>query len=318
MSALRVVYMGTPDFAVPALQQLVRDTRCDIVGVISQPSRPAGRGQRETPPPVARWAADAELPVFQPPSMREDSAYQLLVDLKPDLVVVAAYGQILRQRVLDIPRLGCVNLHGSLLPRWRGAAPIHRAIEAGDAVTGISIMRMERGLDTGPVYAMEAVMIGETETTGALHDRLAALGGDLLIRTLPSLLDQDVPPVPQANDRACYAHMLTASDRQLDPTQTALQTVWRINAMSPWPGITVDIAGERVQLMRAAWRNQEATAPTGTIVEASAQHGLHFVCADGRSVEILEVKRAGRRAMPAQEALRGWNIPPGAVVANTP
>lgn len=311
----RVVFLGTPDFAVPSLQRLCETV--DVSLVVSQPDRPAGRGQRLTPPPVAAEAARRGIPCVQPETLRDAEAVARLAAEDADLFVVAAYGQILRQAVLDLPRLGCLNVHGSLLPRWRGAAPIHRAVEAGDGVTGVAIMQMERGLDTGAVWSMEAIAIGETETSGELHDRLATLGADLLVRTLPDVLGRTRAPIPQATSRATYAHKLTAADRCVDFASSGASVAWKINAMTPWPGVRVTVGDEVITLRRAA-----PGPAMGAAVEPGAlrvEDGrLFFACADGTSVEILELQRPGRRCLSARECLRGMEVPEGAIARPTP
>ena len=193
---LRIIFAGTPDFSVPALEGLLTSTH-EVVAVYTQPDRPAGRGRRLTASPVKQTAEAAGVPVHQPASLRDDAAAQQLQELSPDLMVVVAYGLILPQRVLDIPRLGCVNIHASILPRWRGAAPIQRAIESGDATSGVAIMRMEAGLDTGPVFLARETPIGPRETGGQLHDRLAAIGAEALLSALTGIADGSLSPQPQ-------------------------------------------------------------------------------------------------------------------------
>lgn len=307
--------MGTPDFAVPSLRALVEDPRCDVTLVVSQPDRVAGRGRKVTPTPVKAAAVEAGIPTFQPESLRTDEAHARLDAENADLFVVAAYGQILRQNVLDLPTHGCINVHASLLPRWRGAAPIHRAIEAGDAVTGVSIMRMERGLDTGPVYRMEAVMIGDTETAGELHDRLAALGARTLRDALDDIVDAEFVPSVQPSARTTYARMLGRDDRKVDFDAPALEVVARINGMSPWPGVSVVCGDESLTLLRAEVAAESiADAAPGTVICASPRDGLRIACADG-IISILDIKRPGKRAMPVTDCLCGVSLPAGAEVS---
>lgn len=313
---IRVVYMGTPAFAVPALQALHRDPRVHVTLVVSQPNRQAGRGQKIQRTPVAETAETLGIPVFQPASLRDEEAVARLRDENADLFVVAAYGQILRQDVLDLPRFGCVNLHGSLLSRWRGAAPIQWAVASGDATTGVALMRMERGLDTGPVFAMTTTMIKETETAGELHDRLAALSAPLLIEHLDALVDPTVVPQPQNSDRATYARMLTTADRTLDFQDSAQKIAWKINGMSPWPGVRITLQDEWLTLHRARVSTlAPTTLPPGTIVEANAKTGLHIACGHGSVVEILEAQRPGKRAMTSSVLLTGYTIATGAIAS---
>lgn len=313
---LRVVYMGTPDFAVPALEALCRDARVEVVLVVSQPDRAAGRGKKLQRTPVASAADAFGVPTFQPASLRDnDDAYAQLQAANADIFVVAAYGQILQQRVLDLPRFGCVNLHASLLPRWRGAAPIQWAVASGDAVTGVSLMRMELGLDTGPVFATTATMIRAQETAGELHDRLATLSGALLMEHLDALSDASKAE-PQNNDRSNYARMLRVDDRRVDFARSAREVAWYINGMAPWPGARVLLQDERMTLGRARPSTLEvpADAAVASVLAASPKEGLHIVAGDGRAVEILEAQRPGKRMMPATDMLRGVEIAVGAAV----
>lgn len=314
---LRVVFMGTPDFAVPSLEALAANPAVDVVLAVSQPDRRSGRGKRVRPTPIRAAAERLGIDTFQPETLRTPEAVSTLRETNADLFVVAAYGQILRRVVLELPRLGCVNVHGSLLPRWRGAAPIHRAIAAGDAVTGVSIMRMERGLDTGPVYRMGAVMIGDEETSGELHDRLAALGASLLSESLPDIASPEFVPTAQPNARTTYASMLGPDDRAVDFDRTALDVAAQINGMSPWPGARTSIDGEVLTLLRARVSGREGSGRAGDIVAASPKHGLHVRCSDG-VVEVLEVKRSGKRAVSASECLNGLNVRPGARCESLP
>lgn len=315
---MRVVYMGTPDFAVPALRALCMDPRVTVTLVVSQPDRVAGRGKKVQRTPVAAEADRHGIPTFQPESLRTDEAYATLAAENADLFVVAAYGQILQQRVLDLPTHGCVNLHASLLPRWRGAAPIQWSVAAGDAVTGVSLMRMEAGLDTGPVFAMATTMIRAQETAGELHDRLSSLSGALLLEHLPRLVDTTVVPEPQNNERAVYARMLRVDDRVLDLHQPANAVAWRINGMAPWPGTRIVIGDESMTLGRAAvssWTTDPSTVP-GTVIEATSKTGLHIACGQGTVVEILDIQRPSKKMIRAKEMLQGYAIAVGALATS--
>lgn len=309
--------MGTPDFAVPSLVALVEAPDVEVVLVVSQPDRRSGRGKKVRPTPIRAAADRLGVPTYQPETLRNPEAIERLREAEADLFVVAAYGQILRKVVLGLPRLGCVNVHGSLLPRWRGAAPIHRAVAAGDAVTGVSIMQMERGLDTGPVYRMGAVMIGDAETTGELHDRLANLGADLLIESLPDIADPSFTPTAQPSARTTYASMLGADDREIDFDRAAVDVASHINGMSPWPGARVRINDEILTVLRARTSEKvDAGRSPGQVVAASPRDGLHIRCAHG-VVEILELKRAGKRAVNASQCLNGLEIPIGTTCGPT-
>ncbi|WP_198377629.1 methionyl-tRNA formyltransferase, partial [Neoroseomonas rubea] len=244
---MRLAFMGSPDFAVPALRAL-HEAGHEIAAVYSQPPRPAGRGQRETPCPVHRAALDLGLPVHTPARLKRDVAeHAAFAALDLDAAVVAAYGLILPRAMLDAPRRGCLNIHASLLPRWRGAAPIHAAILAGDAETGITIMRMEEGLDTGPMLLKEAVPIGPGATVQALHDALAAIGARLVLRAL----NEDPPAIPQPEDGATYAPKLTKQDGRLDWAQEAAALERRVRALNPWPGTFFEHGGEQVRVLAA-------------------------------------------------------------------
>ncbi len=234
---LRVVFMGSPDFAVPTLRVLAK--HYSVVGVITQPDRPAGRGQQLTPPPVKTLASELGLEAFQPERMRRSEAFATLQSMAPDLIVVAAFGQILRQNILDLPRYGCINVHASLLPRWRGAAPIQAALLHGDLISGASIMKLDSGIDTGGVLARREVSILSDDTAGSLAPRLAEAGADLLIETLPGYLAGEILPVAQDETQACYAPMLKKEEGLLDFTQGAQTLVNRVRAFNPWPGAYV-------------------------------------------------------------------------------
>ena len=238
----RIVFMGTPDFAVPALEALIEIG--NVVGVVTQPDRPAGRGNRLRQPPVKVAALSAEIPVFQPKSLRKYEAAAPIRAWEPDLIVVAAFGQILKPHLLDYPRLGCVNIHASLLPRWRGAAPIQAAILHGDGETGITLMQMDEGLDTGDMLVTESIPIGPTETASGLHDRLAELGREMMRRHLSSLLAQSFEPVPQDDTHTTYAPRIQKNDGLLD-WSTSIEVIDRqIRALTPWPGTFNPLAGQ--------------------------------------------------------------------------
>lgn len=293
----RVVVMGTPAFAVPALTAVA--AHHDVPCVYTQPPRPAGRGRAPRPGPVMEAAQAMGLPVRHPASLRGEAERADFAALGADVAVVVAYGLILPQAVLDAPRLGCVNIHASLLPRWRGAAPIHRAVMAGDAETGVCIMRMEAGLDTGPVLLRAAVPIGAAETTGDLHDRLADLGAALVLRALEGL--EGLRPVPQPEAGVTYAAKIDKAEARVDWTRPATEVDRTIRGLSPVPGAWCDVAGERVKLLRS--RPAEGSGAPGTHLG-----GFRVACGTG-AVAVLEAQREGRRAQPAAEVLRGLTLP---------
>jgi methionyl-tRNA formyltransferase len=291
---MRIIFMGTPEFSVPVLDALVAAGH-DIVTVYTQPPRPAGRGKKDRPQAVHLRALELGLPVRHPVSLRNPQAQAEFADLNADIAVVVAYGLILPQAVLDAPRLGCLNIHASLLPRWRGAAPIHRAIMAGDAQTGVCIMQMEAGLDTGPVLLREATGIAPDDTTGALHDRLSAMGALLVVEALRRL--PDLTREPQPAEGVTYAAKIDKAEARVDWAQPAASVARQINGLSPFPGAWCDVAGERVKLLAAVVADGDA-AP-GTVLD-----GFTIACATG-AVRITTAQREGKRALPVAEVLRG-------------
>ncbi len=289
--------MGTPEFSVPVLEALHREHQ--VVAVYCQPPRPAGRGKADRPSPVQQRAEALGLPVRYPVSLRSDDAAQDFAALAADVAVVVAYGLILPQPVLDAPRHGCLNIHASLLPRWRGAAPIHRAIMAGDRETGVCIMRMEAGLDTGPVLLREALPIGPEETTAELHDRLSTLGARLILQALDRL--PTLVPEPQPAEGATYAAKIDKAEARVDFSRPAVEVDRLIRGLSPFPGAWVMVGGERVKLLRS--RLAEGAGGPGQVL-----HGFTIACGSG-AVEITEAQREGKRPMPAAEVLRGLVLP---------
>ena len=294
---MRIIFMGTPEFSVPVLDALVTAGH-DIAAVYTQPPRPAGRGKKDRPQAVHARADALGLPVRHPVSLKKPEAQAEFAAFDADIAVVVAYGLILPQAVLDAPRLGCLNIHASLLPRWRGAAPIHRAIMAGDKQTGVCIMQMEAGLDTGPVLLREAVEIAPYDTTGVLHDRLSALGARLVVQALDRL--PDLAPEPQPEDGVTYASKVDKSEARVDWHQPAATVARQINGLSPFPGAWCEVAGERVKLLGAVVA--EGNAAPGTVLA-----GFTIACSDG-AVTIITAQREGKRAMPAAEVLRGLDL----------
>ena len=294
---MKVVFMGTPDFSVPVLEALHQVH--EIVAVYCQPPRPAGRGKADRPSPVQARAKALGLPVRHPVSLRSEAAAKDFAALGADVAVVVAYGLILPQPILDAPRLGCLNIHASLLPRWRGAAPIHRAIMAGDRETGVCIMQMEAGLDTGPVLLREALTIGEEETTAELHDRLSALGARLILQALDQL--PALTPEPQPENGVTYAAKIDKAEARIDWTRPADEVDRLIRGLSPFPGAWTMVEGERVKLLRS--RLADGSGRPGEVL-----HGFTIACGTG-AVEVTEAQREGKRPMPAAEVLRGLTLP---------
>ena len=293
---MRVIFMGTPDFSVPALRAIA--ARHEVVAVYSQPPRAAGRGQKPRPSPVQRAAEELGLPVRVPARLKSAEDQADFAALGADVAVVVAYGLILPQTVLDAPRLGCLNIHASLLPRWRGAAPIHRAVMAGDAETGVAIMQMEAGLDTGPVLAEARTRIGAGDTTADLHDRLAGMGAGLIVEVLDRL---PLAAVPQAAEGVTSAAKIDKAEARIDWTRPAAEIDRQIRGLSPFPGAWCLIGDERVKLLRS--RLAEGEGAPGQVLS-----GFAVACGKG-AIEVLEAQREGKRPMPAAEVLRGLHLP---------
>lgn len=294
---MKIVFMGTPDFSVPALRALA--ARHEVVCVYTQPPRPAGRGKQDRPTAVHQAALDLGLPVRHPVSLRDAQAQADFTALGADVAVVVAYGLILPQPTLDAPRFGCLNIHASLLPRWRGAAPIHRAIMAGDAETGVCIMQMEAGLDTGPVLLREARPIGADDTTADLHDRLADLGARMIVTALDRLTD--LTPEEQPEVGVTYAAKIDKSEARVDWTRPATEVDRQIRGLSPFPGAWCEVEGERVKLLRS--RLADGAGQPGQVL-----NGLTIACGTG-AVEITLAQREGKRPMVPEDFLRGFSLP---------
>ncbi len=305
MEQARVAFAGTPDFAVPSLQALI-DAGYRVPWVLTQPDRRAGRGRQLAPSPVKQLAVDHGIPVLQPTVL--DAALRSALDpVRPALLVVAAYGLILPRWLLDWPAVDCINVHASLLPRWRGAAPIQQAILAGDATTGISIMRMEAGLDTGPVYRRSATPIGAAETGGELHDRLAAIGALLLIESLPAILAGAAEPEPQDQAAATYAPKIDKRDGRIDWRRSAAELERQVRAYNPWPvAETRTVSGERLRVWRALATAGEASAEPGTVV-SPGRDTIEVATGDGL-LRLVEVQAPGGRVMSAAAYLAAHDL----------
>jgi methionyl-tRNA formyltransferase len=298
---LRIVFMGSGGFAVPALEALARSGQA-IPLVLTRPPRPAGRGMKTKRTPVHEAAEKLGLPVATPETLRDPGEQERLRALTPDLVVVAAYGLLLPEPVLAIPPLGCLNLHASLLPRWRGAAPIQRAILAGDRETGVCLMRMEKGLDTGPLYACRTTPIGPRETAGSLHDRLATMAAELLLEMLPAIAAGTTVPTPQPAEGVTYAAKIGAEDQRLDFARAAVELDRQVRALSPAPGAWCRARGERLHVLEA----EPVDAPAGEPGEIVVLP-LTVACGTG-ALALRRVQRAGRKAISAEELQRGFPL----------
>ena len=297
---MRLAFMGTPNFAVPVLHALIADGH-EIARVYTQPPRRAGRGKALRPSPVHKAAEEAGLAVETPESFRAPEVLAAFEALALDAAVVVAYGQILPQRALDAPRLGCLNLHASLLPRWRGAAPIQRAIMAGDAETGVGVMQMEAGLDTGPVLAEARTPIGPEDTAATLHDRLAAIGAPLMAETLGRLDRGEIRPVAQREDGATYAAKIEKAEAQIDWSRPGAEVDCHIRGLSPFPGAWCEIGGERIKVLLS--RVEAGDGAPGEALDA----GLLIACGDG-AVRLLRLQRAGKGPVEAEAFLNGLPV----------
>ena len=301
---MRIVFMGTPEFSVPVLDALV-EAGHEIAAVYCQPPRPAGRGKKERPTPVHARAEALGLEVRYPVSLKGEEAQAEFAALGADVAVVVAYGLILPQAVLDAPKKGCLNIHASLLPRWRGAAPIHRAIMAGDAETGVCIMQMEAGLDTGPVLLRKATEIGAEETTAQLHDRLSEMGAAAIVEALARL--DELAPEVQPEEGVTYAAKIDKAEAQVDWCAPALEVDRKIRGLSPFPGAWCEIGGQRVKLL--ASRLAEGSGAAGEVLDDA----LTVACGEG-AVQLLRLQRAGKGAQDAVVFQRGFAVAKGAVL----
>ncbi|WP_411885095.1 methionyl-tRNA formyltransferase [Polaromonas sp. YR568] len=323
---MRVIFAGTPEFARAALERL-HAAGFEIPLVLTQPDRPAGRGMKLQASPVKQWAENARITVAQPRSLRLDgkfpddaaAAREAILAARADVMVVAAYGLILPQWVLDTPRLGCLNIHASLLPRWRGAAPIHRAIEAGDAETGITIMQMDAGLDTGDMLLVDKMPITADDTTASLHDRLAGLGGRLIVEALELAACGGLTATPQPTGGVTYAHKIEKHEALVDWTQSAAVLERRIRAFNPFPGAAGVLAGQTLKFWRAeilAGAARPAGAEAGQVLAAGAE-GIDIAAIDG-VLRVSRLQKAGGKALDAADFLRGFDIRPGMVFSQAP
>jgi methionyl-tRNA formyltransferase len=306
---MKIAFLGTSEFAVPALQALV-DAGHDVVAVYSRAPKPAGRGQQERKTPVHRLADALGLPVRTPRTLKTDEEAATFKALDLDAAVVVSYGHILTKPFLEAPVLGCINIHGSLLPRWRGAAPIHRAILAGDAETGVTTMRMDEGLDTGPMLLAERTPISAADTAESVHDRLAALGATLIVSTLDGLMRRSIDPTPQPDQGVTYAHKLGKEEGVLDWRRPAAELERKVRAFHPWPGTSFSFSGEQIKVLGAALTL--AGGPPGTV--SVAQDGFPVVACGIGGLRLLKLQRPGRAAQAADAFLRGFALPAGTVL----
>ena len=302
---MRIVFMGTPDFAVPSLQALI-DAGHDVCAVYTQPDKPQGRKQILTAPPVKTLALEHDIPVFQPNTLKNEDEQARLRELAPEVIIVVAYGKLLPKAVLDIPPHGCINVHGSLLPRWRGAAPIQWAVIAGDEMAGVTTMQMAEGLDTGDMLLTYETKVDEKETAGELFDRLAQSGAELLTQTLVKL--DEITPRPQDDAQSCYAHMLDKQMAVIDWSKSAHEIDCLIRGLNPWPIALTTLSGERLKVFAA--EKAAGNGEPGTVLEADPKKGLTVACGEG-ALRLTEIQLVGGKRMKATDFLRGHAIEVG-------
>ena len=305
---MRIVYMGTPEFAVPSLARLLADGHT-VAGVFTQPDKPQGRKMRLTPPPVKVLAQRHNIPVYQPQSFREDAAVRLVEELAPELIVVAAYGKILPAAVLAIPPYGCINVHGSLLPKYRGAAPIQWSVINGEKYGGVTTMKMAKELDAGDMLLAAKTEIGPAETAGDLYDRLAEMGASLLAETRESL--PRITPVPQQEAEATYAPMLNKEIAVLDWHKPAAAVHNAIRGLNPWPIAVSSLHGEKIKIYLSEITNTKSAAAPGEVVLADPRKGFFVACGDGTVLRLLEIQAPGAKRMKAEDYLRGHPVEAG-------
>lgn len=311
---MRIVFMGTPDFAVPSLKALIASEH-EVCGVFTQPDKPKSRGMKLQPSPVKEYSLSVGLPVFQPAKMRDGEALGILQELEPELIVVAAYGKILPPEVLELPKLGCVNVHSSLLPKYRGAAPINWAILNGEDETGVTIMYMAEGLDTGDILAQRSTPIDINENAAELFYRLADLGAELLIEVLKQLDQGTAAAVTQNDNLSCYAPMLSKELSPMDWAKTARQLHDQVRGLYPWPAATTILDTVRCKIVRTSLPGEHSGQTPGTVLQAD-KRGLRISCGDGEVLEILELQPDGKKVMAASAFLMGHPIQAGLKLAN--
>ncbi|MEE0866945.1 MAG: methionyl-tRNA formyltransferase [Clostridia bacterium] len=311
---MRIMFMGTPEFAQVSLEALTKDGR-DVVCVITQPDKPKGRGKKMAMPPVKEYAISKGIEVFQPETLKDGAILPILEKYSPDVIIVVAYGKILPEYVLNFPKYGCINIHGSLLPKYRGAAPIQRAVMNGETVSGVTSMYMEKGLDTGDMLLKEEVPISENTTAGELHDILAAAGGRVLLKTLEALTQGTLNPIKQEDSLSTYAAQLTKQEGEVDWSEDAQTIVNKVRGLNPWP-MAYSYIGEKRFVIDFAYKAEQHSANCGEVLSAD-KNGLVISCGDG-AVLIKNIKLEGKNKMSVEEYLRGHNIEKGTILGKKP
>jgi len=300
---MKVLYMGTPDFAVQPLQALIASEHT-VVGVFTQPDKPKGRGLKMTFSPVKECALEHEIPVFQPETMRNYAVKALLDELKPDLIAVVAYGKLLPGYVLRYPKYGCINVHGSLLPKYRGAGPIQWAVINGEPTTGVTTMRMAKEMDTGDILLKKEIKVGAEDTTEELYEKLSKIGAALLIETIEGLEKETITPIPQDNEMASYAPMLTKQDGLIDWSKSAKSIFDLARGTTPWPGVYSTIGNDTYKLFNFEYTDRQSDLLCGSIIDAD-KTGFYVVCGDSAVLKITEIQAPGKKRMPAPVFFRG-------------
>lgn len=309
---MRMVFMGTPDFAVNSLERLIADGH-DIVGVFTQPDKPQGRKMKLTPSPVKQLALTHDIPVFQPDTFKNESQLALLQELNPEVIVVVAYGKLLPSYVLDLPQYGCINVHGSLLPKYRGAAPVQWMVLNGETTAGVTTMYMDRGLDTGDILLVSETEVGENETAGELFDRLAAMGADLISETI-NRLPEGIERKPQDDSESTYVSVLDKKMSVVDWSKSAQQVHNLIRGLDPWPVAVTTRGDVRLKLFQSRLTGKTTNLPAGSVTGADPKKGLFVACGDGQVLQIMEIQMVGKKRMSAGDYLRGHDMESGTVL----
>ncbi|MCE2716270.1 MAG: methionyl-tRNA formyltransferase [Pseudomonadota bacterium] len=299
----KIIFMGTPEFALIPLQTLV-DAKYNVVAVYTQPPRPKGRGHAETKSPVHQFALEKNIPVHTPTTLKSTEEQEKFSKLDADLAIVAAYGLLLPKQILEAPKLGCINIHASLLPRWRGAAPIHRAIEAGDNQTGITMMQMDEGLDTGPMLYSQTIPINSNDTGQTLHDKMLSLSAQVLLECLPSILANQLRPTPQPTEGVTYAHKLKKAESNLDFSDEAIAIINKIRAFTPWPGTTAPLDNQPIKILDADPITNSSDYPPGTWIVTN-DHRLLISCKTG-AIQLKMLQRPGSKPISSNDFLNGY------------
>jgi len=299
---MKIVFMGTPDFAATVLQQLI-DKKYEIAMVVSQPDRPVGRKKELLPTPVKKVAVANAIPIFQPEKIRMD--YQAIIDAKPDLIITAAYGQLIPKALIDLPRLGCINVHASLLPKYRGGAPIHQAIIDGESETGVTIMYMDETMDTGDMISQARIPIDLTDDVGMMFDKLGTLGAELLVKTLPNIKDGTNDRIPQNHDEATYAYNIKREDEKIEWAKSSMDVYNQIRGLNPWPTAYTTINGVNIKVFKSILGEMGAggDAP-GEILEVNSE-AITVACGDGKNLHLTEIQLAGKKRMAIRDLLNG-------------